>query len=503
MICLSKYICFLFSVVCVYSYSQVGINTTTPSPASVLDIESSSDGINFGGFMIPRVTLAERNAIPVTAADDGLMVFLQEGTTRCVQLYNGVDSQWENAYCMPVNQAPVASGVGNSGSSYDVAVTLTGSYTYTDTEGDPEGISTYQWYRADDNLGTNSVVISGATSLTYTLQLADIGKYISFAVVPVATVGTLVGVEVFSSYNGPVDPNDPPVASGVTHSGCEIVGEILTGDYVYSDAENDIEGASTFQWYSATDALGTGAIPIAGATSLTYTVQAGDVGNFIAFEVTPVAISGTLIGTSVRSTYQGAVVASGSCVPVLLGVQDFEITPSTPTLTLTEIIAGTFETGMGNFPNSNKYVSPDRGYGISNGTSEINLGAVDASGYSSATVNLHLASFSGTSGNGADNGDTVIVAISTDGGTTFSEEIRITGNSNRRWDFNASGVATVAYDGDNVFSTFVSPSGATGITNVEITGIPNAVNVMIKITMLNNNANELWVIDDVEIFGNP
>ncbi len=484
-------------------FSQVGINTTTPSPASVLDINSSSDGVNYGGFMIPRVSLLERNAIPVTAADDGLMVFLIEGNTRCIQIYNGVDTQWENAYCMPVNQAPTATAVTNTGSSYDVGITLTGSYTYQDVEGDPEGASTYQWYQADDALGTNSVAISGATSLSYTLQVSDIGKYISFAVVPVATVGTLVGVETFSTYNGPVDPNDAPVASGVNHSGCEIVGELLTGVYTYSDAENDLEGTSTYQWYSATDASGTGVVPIAGATSSTYTVQAGDVGNYIAFEVTPVAATGTPVGNPVRSSYQGAVVASGTCGPVLLGIQDFEATPATPTLTLTEILPGTYETGTGIYPASNKYVSPVRGYGISNGTAEINLGAVDASAYFSATVKLHLASFSTTSGNGADGTDTVVVSISTDGGTTFSDEIRITGSSNRKWDFNASGVATVAYDGDNVFTSFTSPNGATGIANLEVTGVPNSANIVVKVTMLNNNVAELWVIDDVEVFGNP
>lgn len=57
------------------AFSQVGINTTTPSPASVLDVNSTSDGTNFGGFMPPRVSLIERNSINPTASDDGFFFF--------------------------------------------------------------------------------------------------------------------------------------------------------------------------------------------------------------------------------------------------------------------------------------------------------------------------------------------------------------------------------------------------------------------------------------------
>ncbi|MDC8004196.1 hypothetical protein POV27_09050 [Aureisphaera galaxeae] len=82
--------------------AQVGVNTTTPSNASVLEVSATDDNVNYGGFMPPRVSQTERDAIPVTAADDGLLVFLQEGSTRCVQIYNGVDGQWEDVFCMPI-----------------------------------------------------------------------------------------------------------------------------------------------------------------------------------------------------------------------------------------------------------------------------------------------------------------------------------------------------------------------------------------------------------------
>ncbi|MCH9659375.1 MAG: hypothetical protein K0U54_00540 [Bacteroidetes bacterium] len=384
-------------------YAQVGINTTNPSSASVLDVSSTNDNTNYGGFLPPRVNLAQRNTIPVTVSDDGMMIYLIEGTTRCVQVYDGVDAVWENVYCMPVNAAPVAS---------------------------------------------------------------------------------LVHV-----------------------SGCEIVGETLSANYTYSDTEGDAEGTTTFQWYRANDALGTGAIAIPGATASTYTLIAADATNFIAIEVTPVASTGTLLGSPVVSTYEGGILASGSCGPTLLGVQDFELIPSTPTLALFENTAGYYESGnsgTGEYPqNADKFVSSTRSYAVSNATNDIDLGPVDASAYSDASVFLKLASFSKTSGNGADGSDYVDIYISLDGGVTFSLEMTVdSGGPNRRWDYDATGNATHTYDGDNVTTTFSSTSGGTGISTLEINGIPNSANLLVGIIMENTDGNEIWIIDDVEVYGN-
>ena len=60
----------------------------------------------YGGFMPPVVDLAQRATMPVTAADDGLMIYLVDGTTRCVQMYNANIPQWEDMYCMPIPAPP-------------------------------------------------------------------------------------------------------------------------------------------------------------------------------------------------------------------------------------------------------------------------------------------------------------------------------------------------------------------------------------------------------------
>jgi len=97
----------------------------------------------------------------------------------------------------------VASSVAFTGTE-QVGETLTRTYNYSDADGDAEGVSTTQWYRADDGSGTNEAAISGATSSTYTLVSADEGKFIRVGVTPVAATGTSPGTEAFSSYTGAI-----------------------------------------------------------------------------------------------------------------------------------------------------------------------------------------------------------------------------------------------------------------------------------------------------------
>ena len=96
--------------------------------------------------------------------------------------------------------------------------------------------------------------------------------------------------------------NIPPSASNVNQSGTAQVGSTLTGSYLYSDPENDLQGTSTYKWYRADDASGTNEAAIAGATSITYTLDAADETKFIRFAVTPVAQTGASPGTEQKST---------------------------------------------------------------------------------------------------------------------------------------------------------------------------------------------------------
>ena len=97
--------------------------------------------------------------------------------------------------------------------------------------------------------------------------------------------------------------NTAPTTTSVTidddNGGLVLVGDNLTGSYVYADANGDSEGASTFRWLRGGAAIG-------GITATTYTLVLADVGQTITFEVTPVAASGATTGT--RSTSGGLAV---------------------------------------------------------------------------------------------------------------------------------------------------------------------------------------------------
>ncbi len=218
-----------------------------------------------------------------------------------------VESAWTGAVA-PAEEAPTATVPAITG-ILKVGETLTGHYTYSDINGDAEGATTFKWYRADDNAGSGKTAIAGAIAITYVLQPGDLEKYISFEVTPVAATGIAQGTAVESAWTGAVVPAEAaPVATELSITGTLQVGETLTGHYTYSDINGDLEGTTTFQWYRADDAAGSGKTAISGATAITYVLKAADQGNYISFEVTPVAATGITQGTPVESARTGAVV---------------------------------------------------------------------------------------------------------------------------------------------------------------------------------------------------
>jgi hypothetical protein len=205
------------------------------------------------------------------------------------------------------NEKPQASGVSITG-TLKVNNLLTGNYTYSDAESDPEGATAFQWYRADNGSGSGAVPITGATSQTYTLTLNDRDKYIRFGVTPKAQNGTTPGDMTYSSWDGPITDN-PPVASVVTISGDVRVSKVLNGNYQYSDSEGDTEGLSLYQWHTGTNSSGAGSVDIVGATSASYQLTNDEIGKYIGFSVTPVAQAGSSPGTTVTTvTWVGPVI---------------------------------------------------------------------------------------------------------------------------------------------------------------------------------------------------
>lgn len=153
------------------------------------------------------------------------------------------------------------------------------------------------------------------------------------------------------------------------------------------------------------------------------------------------------------------------------------------------------------------------GFGVTNGTTTLTFdNLTDLSAFTSTQVTFRLAAFSiGSTTNGVDNGDNVVVQVSTDGGVTFSSEIQLngapTGTPNARYPFTATGSATTTFDGNNTPVEFTNPSGTTTTTQVNTDGITTfTLNINQQISQLQlrlvidtNVASERYVIDDVRV----
>ncbi|NQX60307.1 dockerin type I domain-containing protein [Paenibacillus qinlingensis] len=224
---------------------------------------------------------------------------------------DGTANQVRVAQMGPSNYKPTATSVNYTGTLKE-GNTLTGTYQYSDTESDTEGATTFKWYTATDAAGTDKTAIPSATTTTLSLTSAEVGKYITFEVTPVATTGTLNGTPTTYTSASAVLANEAPTATGVSFTGTLKEGNTLTGTYTYGDTESDLEGTTTFQWYTATDAAGTGKAAIPSATTANLSLTSAEAGKYITFEVTPVATIGTLNGIPATYTSTSAVLANSA-----------------------------------------------------------------------------------------------------------------------------------------------------------------------------------------------
>ncbi len=174
---------------------------------------------------------------------------------------------------VPCNIAPTASAVSVTGTP-EVGKMLTGSYTYGDADGDIEGTSIFQWYRADNASELNKTVIPGANAKTYALTSADEGKYISFEVTPVAQTGITRGDAVESAsicVNAP-DPIDNLRITRHPANANAYVGETATFTV-------EAAGGTTPYRYQWQIVMGDDFENISGATNASYSISAVTMGN--------------------------------------------------------------------------------------------------------------------------------------------------------------------------------------------------------------------------------
>ncbi|MFN8429870.1 MAG: hypothetical protein U0V04_07820 [Spirosomataceae bacterium] len=191
----------------------------------------------------------------------------------------------------------------------------------------------------------------------------------------------------------------------------------------------------------------------------------------------------------------------------IIAVQDFETTPAAPEWSFTKTgTGGSVLNGLnpstGRPANAPYYFEGSSGFGVINGTTQINFDPINLLNYQNTYLNFKLASYSTTTNaNGADAGDYISINFSTDG-ITYYEELKITGNSNSCWNFSATDTAQVTYDG--ISSTIQASAGGlitNGYSTVRIKLLPLVETLFIRIELKNNDLKEAWVIDKITVEG--
>lgn len=100
-------------------FAQVGIGTTSPNVSAALDIKSTTQG-----FLMPRMTELERNAIVAPAA--GLFIYNLD--LNCFQFYNG--TTWSKCLGeVPTNKLVCSSAISNGFSTVGNPILATNSLT--------------------------------------------------------------------------------------------------------------------------------------------------------------------------------------------------------------------------------------------------------------------------------------------------------------------------------------------------------------------------------------
>ena len=190
--------------------------------------------------------------------------------------------------------------------------TIQRAFTLTAAVGTWAGIGnsyTYQWQRSADGVAWTN--ISNATGPTYVVSQADEANALRVMVTAANPDGT-AGAASAATITVPASP--PVATTAPAFVGTPQRGQVLTGS---QGSWSGMGNAFTYQWQRSAD--GTTWTNIAGATTLSYTIQTADEADFLRFTVVATNPDGT---TTAPSTPSGVVVSTApanTSIPTILG----------------------------------------------------------------------------------------------------------------------------------------------------------------------------------------
>lgn len=166
--------------------------TSVEAGQSLVNSNISGKFVNNGCEVVEGELQWENNETVMNATGEFTWIFKPNNT----DIYEEVRGSVEVTVLNKENVAPTASVVTIEGNA-KVGETLTGKYTFSDADGDKEGISTFRWL-ANTGVDSSFEAIEGATSKTYEVVQDLKGNTIKFEVTPVAAEGTTTGTAVVS-----------------------------------------------------------------------------------------------------------------------------------------------------------------------------------------------------------------------------------------------------------------------------------------------------------------
>lgn len=188
-----------------------------------------------------------------------------------------------------------------------------------------------------------------------------------------------------------------------------------------------------------------------------------------------------------------------------IAIQNFEYAPAVPDYAYTvndadteatHIIAGG-KAYVGTVL-SEKYLG-DRSLQVYNASSSVVFNSVNLSTANAPYLSLNLAALGYSANRGPTNADQVVVSVSTDGGLTWQQQIRIqsTGSGYRFWSFD--GVPDF-YDREYSATNPVSAPTVDASfkkNTYRIFNLPKVNSVQIKIDLVSNDIGRIWALDNV------
>ncbi len=162
--------------------------------------------------------------------------------------------------------------------------------------------------------------------------------------------------------------------------------------------------------------------------------------------------------------------------------------------------------GVSDFsPNAERILSGNFSWQINNTTGQLVLDPVSVIGYDSIVVKARVSAIDVPSGNGLDGGDALGFSVNVDGaGFPVTPDIEIIGNTNADWGYSDGSGVAIGTAGTPV--SFAPGAGGEhrttdGYSNVHLSVPDGSSSVSLQVDANNNSLNEVWCVENLEIYG--